>query len=252
MLFHFFFLQIGDELYTNSKNLLGSNFVHPFLMPYQVSKTVMIDGNEIIFCTDEIKAKFGYLMKNADNSNTKLEDLEDQEADESNMKLVDLAENLHEIFFEFKYCIFVTGDFAISILKSEEGLWILDSHERGNDGLYVEGGKAVLIQFNGVNEVVQHLRQLYGFRNIQYDIVPIDIVFGGDLSDRPGAHSKGDIRGGPSDQSETPKELPVTSRGGPSDQSETAKKSPVISRGSQSDRPGTSKEWPLIVVIIIG
>ena len=44
----------------------------------------------------------------------------------------------------------------------------------------------MLIRFNGLNYVCCHLRQLYGFRNIQYDVVPIDIVFKGKLSDQPG------------------------------------------------------------------
>ena len=150
LIFKYFFLQVGDKLYSDSKILLGSNYVHPFLTPYQISKNVKINGKEIIFCTDDGKTKFGNLM---------------EVADDANFKLIDLEEGLQQIFAEFKYCIFVAGDFAISIMKCNELFWILDSHERGNNGLHKEGGSAVLIEFNDINHVVNHLRQLYGFRN---------------------------------------------------------------------------------------
>ena len=76
-------------------------------------------------------------------------------------------------------------------MKSNELFWIFDSHERGENGLYVEGGKAGLIQLNGLYDVVDHLRQRYGFRNIQFDIVPIDIAFKGGL--RPDLNLKVDL-----------------------------------------------------------
>ena len=234
-------MQIGDKLYGDSKTALGSNYVHPFLTPYQISKTVDINGKNIIFCIDDEKTKFGNLM---------------EVAEKSDFELIDLEGGLEQIFAEFKYCIFVTGDFAISIMKSNELFWIFDSHERGENGLYVEGGKAVLIEFNGLNDVVGHLRQLYGFRNSQYDIVPIDIVFKGDLSDRPDLNLKGDSQisrplGGSLEHSKCSNSkarsfILKKNRGGLSDQPGSSKESTNFPRGrlsgKPSDKPGTSKE----------
>ena len=85
-------------------------------MPHQVSKTVKIGERDIIFCIDNDQTKFGNLM---------------EQADKSNFAFIDLERGLQQIFSKFKYCIFVTGDFSISILKSDDFFWILDSHERG-------------------------------------------------------------------------------------------------------------------------
>ena len=100
-----FCLQIGDTLYTDSKVLLGSKYVNEFLMPYELSKSVKINGQETIFVTDDVKATFGYLMKRV--------------VIDSNNGMIRLEDGLEQVFAEFKYCIFITGDFSIAIMKSE-------------------------------------------------------------------------------------------------------------------------------------
>ena len=90
-----------------------------------------------------------------------------------NFGFENLPSGLRSILRQFEYCVFVTEDFSISIMKSGSFYWILNSHERGMNGLYTSGGKAVLIRFKSIDDVCIHLRKLY---NVQMDSMTLHLL----------------------------------------------------------------------------
>ena len=111
----FFCFQIGDELYTDSVELLPSQFHRSYLTPSEIKSKVKIGNVELMFSVGD-ETIFGTIMK-------KGSDLDGKEPDD--VKSYELSEGLNKSFTDCYNCVFITGDYSISIMKKWK--YLLDS-----------------------------------------------------------------------------------------------------------------------------
>lgn len=81
----------------------------------------------------------------------------------------ELKEGLTNFFNNHDFGLFTCFSYTTAVMKVNNDYWIFDSHARDAQGMINEKGKAVLIQFVSVDEIVQYLRDLYGV-NKQYEV----------------------------------------------------------------------------------
>lgn len=70
----------------------------------------------------------------------------------------------------------MTADYSIAVHRSPDGrVWVFDSHARDAfRGRPASNGKAVLVRLNGIAELVEHVKALYGSQhNRRYTLTPV-------------------------------------------------------------------------------
>ncbi|XP_071810912.1 uncharacterized protein [Apostichopus japonicus] len=158
-------LDEGDKLYgILRKQLLASNSLH-------VSEYLTTNDLPVQVYIDNILHKYRYFE-------TIYGKLFDDGCVSSILEPLDIV--VQHAFCISKYSIMVFGGYMIALFKNNANKYgIFDSHSRSDVGLLTENGKAILLYFSSIPDLVNHLhllaKSLFQDKSIILEIRPIAI-----------------------------------------------------------------------------
>ena len=149
-----FLLQRGDDLYSSSakgKVMPTNGYMHPSSVNKQIPLNNKVCGE---YCPTFDSVLFG----NTSNLFTEEESLS-----------LELKDGLCQFFNNHNFGLFTCDGYTTGMMQVGHDFWIFDSHSRDTHGMIHGNGKAVLINFSSIDEIVGYLKALYG-SNKQYEI----------------------------------------------------------------------------------
>lgn len=131
-------VHIGTELHSKSKPSRNQ-----FLLPHEVHNQITTPNGKIISVLANTEAKFVGPIHDVENFGD------------------NFSNALTMFFHNSRYGILTCGEYSFGVIFTKGKYWIFDSHAKNKAGKVDEQGKAVLMKFNSINDIVNYYRSIF-------------------------------------------------------------------------------------------
>ncbi|KAK3917549.1 Nucleus-vacuole junction protein 2 [Frankliniella fusca] len=142
-------VHVGTDLHSQSKPSK-----HTYLFPHEVHKTIVLPNQNVLSLIADDKAKFVGPIHDIQYFGD------------------DFSCALTSFFESSRFGILTCEQYSFGMIRSKSDYWIFDSHAKNEIGKTSNEGKAVLMKFDCINEIVLYYRSAFD-RSSSYSITEI-------------------------------------------------------------------------------